>query len=141
MKQIIFGLLAGLLFGSGLTISMMVEPQRVIAFLDVFGHWDPTLAFVMGGGLLVYLPVYFGFIHKQQKTIFGLSCDLPTKKKVNTKLLIGSSLFGIGWGVSGICPGPALTSLTSLNWGIIVFVTTMLVGFFVAHKIELAISR
>lgn len=136
MKQIIFGLITGLLFGAGLTISTMVDPQRVLAFLDILGDWDPTLLFVMVGGLLVYLPFYYGFIHKRKMTCFGEQCDIPSNTTVDFKLLLGASLFGIGWGLSGICPGPALTNLSAMNPSIIVFIVLMLIGFFIASKLE-----
>lgn len=136
MKQILIGLLSGLLFGAGLTISTMVDPQRVLAFLDIFGNWDPTLAFVMGGGLMVYLPVYYCFVNKRKTTLFSTPCDIPNNKKIDKKLITGASLFGIGWGVSGICPGPAMTNISSLHDGIILFVITMLIGFMLGNKLQ-----
>lgn len=136
MKQILIGLLSGLLFGTGLTISTMVDPQRVLAFLDIFGNWDPTLAFVMGGGLMVYLPIYYCFVNKRKMTLFSTPCDIPNNKKIDKKLITGASLFGIGWGVSGICPGPAMTNITAFDMGVIVFVITMLIGFVIGHKCQ-----
>lgn len=133
MKQIIFGLLSGLLFGAGLTISTMVDPQRVISFLDIFGRWDPSLAFVMAGALLVYLPFYFLWVNPQKLTIFSETCDIPTNKSVDKKLIVGASLFGIGWGLSGICPGPALTNISAMEPGVIVFIVTMYLGFTLGH--------
>ena len=136
MKQILIGLVTGLLFGAGLTISTMVDPQRVLAFLDIFGNWDPTLAFVMGGGLIEYLPIYYGVVNKRKTTFFSTPCDIPSNQVIDKKLIIGAALFGIGWGVSGICPGPAMTNISSLNSGILVFVIMMLIGFFIGKKSE-----
>jgi len=136
MRNILFALLSGLLFGAGLTISMMVDPARVLGFLDVFGNWDPTLAFVMGGGVLVYLPIYQLYIKPRQHTIFGESCDTPDASKITAKLLIGSALFGVGWGLGGICPGPSITNLTGGLPGIMWFVISMLIGMIVAGKIK-----
>lgn len=139
MKQIVFGLLSGLLFGAGLTISTMVDPQRVIAFLDILGNWDPTLAFVMGGGLMVYLPIYFGFIRQRKTTLFSTPCEIPNNTSIDKKLILGSVIFGIGWGLSGVCPGPAITSLSSINMGFLTFIVTMLIGFFLGSKLEKAL--
>ncbi|GAC13823.1 DUF6691 family protein [Aliiglaciecola lipolytica] len=136
MKGIIFGLLSGLLFGIGLTISSMVDPKVVLGFLDLFGAWDPTLAFVMVGGLLVYLPFYHFYVKPKQHTIFGEPCDLPNKKNVDAKLVVGASLFGIGWGLSGICPGPAITNISGGVPGILLFVLAMLIGMMLASRVE-----
>lgn len=134
MKQIIFALISGLLFGAGLTISTMVDPARVMGFLDVFGNWDPTLAFVMAGGLAVYLPVYFLFVKPNKQTVFGEPCQIPQNKNIDAKLLLGASTFGLGWGLSGICPGPAIVNITGGLNGILMFVLSMLVGMIVATR-------
>lgn len=136
MRHCIFALLAGLLFGLGLTISTMVDPARVLAFLDIFGDWDPTLAFVMGGGLAVYLPVFYFFIKPNKTTLFGEACSLPESTTIDTKLIVGSSLFGIGWGLSGICPGPALANLSGGLTGILLFVATMLIGMMLSSSLS-----
>lgn len=136
MKQIIFGLLSGLLFGIGLTVSTMVDPQRVLGFLDIFGNWDPTLAFVMGGGLLIFLPFYYIYIQPIKKTIFDEPLDLPKKHTLDKNIIIGAVLFGIGWGLSGICPGPAITNLSGLEYEIILFVMAMLGGLLIGSKLE-----
>ncbi|MCU7553206.1 YeeE/YedE family protein [Alteromonas sp. ASW11-19] len=135
MKQLLTALIAGLLFGAGLTISMMVDPERVLDFLDIFGDWDPTLAFVMGGGLAVYLPIFHFVVKPRKTTVFGESCDLPSATKVDSKLLGGSVLFGLGWGLSGICPGPALSNLSGGLTGIFVFVATMILGMLIAGRL------
>ena len=128
MKQSLTALIAGLLFGAGLTVSTMVDPLRVLAFLDVFGDWDPTLAFVMGGALAVYLPVYQFFIRPAGRTLFNEPCHLPDKKKLDAPLLGGAIMFGVGWGLSGICPGPGIANLTQGSVEIFVFITALLIG-------------
>ncbi len=124
-------LLAGTLFGLGLAVSGMANPAKVIGFLDVAGDWDPTLAFVMGGALLVAIPA-FHVIFKRPRPVLAKDFDLPGNKGVDTRLLGGSVLFGIGWGLSGFCPGPAVTALVpALAAGIVpvfVFVAAMLAG-------------
>ncbi|GAC25736.1 hypothetical protein GMES_3459 [Paraglaciecola mesophila KMM 241] len=129
-------LLSGLLFGAGLTISTMVDPARVIAFLDVFGAWEPTLAFVMMGGISVYMPLYWAFVKPKNKTVFGGSLHLPTKTDIDKPLIFGALLFGIGWGISGICPGPALTNITSGDLGIYAFILSMVIGMISASKMS-----
>lgn len=136
MKQIFFALIAGLLFGIGLTVSTMVDPVRVLGFLNIFGDWDPTLAFVMAGGLAVYLPVFYLYVKPRQTTVFGEPCQIPQKSQIDKPLLMGSTIFGIGWGLSGICPGPALANLSGGVTGIWVFVVTMLLGMILASKIK-----
>jgi len=136
MRNCIFALIAGLLFGLGLTISTMVDPARVLAFLDIFGDWDPTLAFVMGGGLAVYLPLFYLFIKPNKTTLFGEPCSLPQTKTIDAKLIVGAALFGIGWGLSGICPGPALANITGGLPAILLFVATMLLGMIMAPRVS-----
>ena len=103
-------LLSGALFGLGLAVSGMANPTKVIGFLDVAGDWDPTLAFVMGGAILVAGPA-FGLIFRRRRPVLADDFDLPAKKEVDARLLGGSALFGIGWGLSGFCPGPAVVAL------------------------------
>lgn len=134
MKTVISALISGLLFGMGLTISGMVDPTKVLAFLDVTGQWDPTLAFVMVGALSLYLPIYYLWVKPRQNTMFGEKLQLPTNSRVDKKLLIGAGVFGVGWGLSGICPGPALVNISGGESGILLFVITMLIGMIVARK-------
>ncbi len=136
MKTIIFALISGVIFGAGLTVSTMVDPVKVLGFLDIAGNWDPTLAFVMGGGLAVYLPGYYLLVKPRGKTLFGDPCDLPTATKLDAKLILGASIFGVGWGLSGICPGPAITNLSSGNTQIYLFAGTMLVGMWLAGMVR-----
>jgi uncharacterized membrane protein YedE/YeeE len=135
MKLTLSALLAGLLFGAGLTISGMVDPVRVLGFLDITGDWDPTLAFVMAGGLCVYIPIYYLLVKPRNLSLLGEGIQIPINTKLDKKLLIGSSIFGIGWGMSGICPGPAISSISGGQVGIVYFVITMLVGMMISTKV------
>jgi uncharacterized membrane protein YedE/YeeE len=105
----------------------MVNPQKVIGFLDVAGDWDPTLAFVIGGALLVAIPA-FRLILRRSHPVLAEEFELPTKKDVDGRLLGGAALFGIGWGLAGLCPGPAVTALASGLLPVFAFVAAMVVG-------------
>jgi uncharacterized protein len=124
---IIAPLSCGLIFGAGLLISGMVQPTKVLGFLDIFGAWDPSLAVVMAAALAVAVP---GFRLAGLRTGPLLARDYfwPTKTGIDAPLVIGAALFGIGWGLVGLCPGPALESLATLSPGVIVFVIAMAVG-------------
>jgi len=117
--------IAGLLFGGGLTVSQMVNPEKVISFLDITGNWDPSLAFVMGGALLVTL-IGYKFVLKRSGPLFDDKFRLPTRKDIDAPLLIGAALFGIGWGLAGLCPGPALASASFAGTNAYIFVATMI---------------
>jgi hypothetical protein len=114
MRQIITALLAGLLFGTGLVVSGMSRPEKVLGFLDLGaipqGGWDPSLAFVMAGALLVAIPG-FAWARRRAKPFYGDAFQLPTSTKLDGKLILGAVIFGLGWGLVGYCPGPALTAL------------------------------
>ncbi len=131
----VFSLLSGLLFGLGLIISGMVNPGKVIGFLDLAGNWDPSLALVMIGGLAVTTPA-FRFVLKREQPLFESKFFLPGKLDIDRKLLGGAALFGIGWGLAGLCPGPALTGVASLNPSILLFVAAM-IGGMVLHYLTL----
>jgi len=122
--------LAGLGFGIGLIISGMTNPAKVIGFLDLFGQWDPSLMFVMIGAIFV---TFFGFrfIEKRKTTYFKEPLHLSGKTHINKDLVIGSILFGAGWAVAGLCPGPALVVLGSGNEKAIIFVVAMLAGMYI----------
>lgn len=128
---IIYSLLAEIIFGAGLTVSDMVNPARVLNFLDVAGNWDPTLIFVMAGGLAV-TSLGYRLVFRRGAPLIGDKFNLPTKRQIDLPLISGSALFGVGWGLAGICPGPALTDLETLEPKVLVFVVAMLVGMFVA---------
>lgn len=128
MLRMLTYLIGGTLFGLGLTISEMVNPQKVIGFLDVAGEWDPTLAFVMGGALLVAVPAFRIILKKRTKPVLEDDFELPTKKTVDGRLVGGSALFGVGWGLAGFCPGPAVTALASGLTPVFAFVAAMIAG-------------
>ena len=133
MLPTISSLVLGILFGLGLSISEMTDPARVIGFLDIAGRWDPTLMCVMGGALAVTLPL-FPWIQKRQKSLLGEPLQLPSQTHIDTRLIIGAAIFGIGWGLAGLCPGPALANLTSTSPGIVLFVLAMIAGQWLAIK-------
>lgn len=120
-------LVSGLVFGLGLAVSGMMNPAKVIGFLDVAGDWDPTLAFVMGGALLVAVPAY-RFIPKRGRPVLEEEFSLPKKKAIDAPLLGGSALFGVGWGLVGFCPGPAIAALGTGLLPVFAFVAAMLSG-------------
>ena len=123
----------GILFGLGLSISEMTDPARVIGFLDIAGRWDPTLICVMGGALAVTLPL-FPWIQKRQKSLLGEPLQLPSQTRIDARLIIGAAIFGIGWGLAGLCPGPALANLASASPGIALFVLAMIAGQWLAIR-------
>jgi uncharacterized membrane protein YedE/YeeE len=119
--------IVGLLFGLGLMLSGMTDPGKVIGFLDLFGAWDPSLALVMGGAILVGF-FAFTIAKKRTTTFLGGVLRFPTNMDIDKKLLVGSLLFGAGWGLAGFCPGPALVSMADGQPKALVFVLAMLVG-------------
>jgi uncharacterized protein len=127
-------LISGALFGIGLIVSGMSDPAKVLNFLDVFGTWDPSLAFVMVGALLV-TAVGYRLAWRRQKPVLTEKFDLPLRQHIDVRLLTGAALFGVGWGLSGFCPGPAVTSLALLAPGTLIFVPTMLVGMWMARSL------
>ena len=126
MKNI-YALLAGLIFGLGLIVSGMANPEKVIGFLNIFGRWDPSLAFVMGGAIFVGV-FSFRYIVKREKTLLGGILHLSNEKSINKRLIFGSLIFGLGWGVAGFCPGPALVSVGMGSLKGVLFVIAMLAG-------------
>ncbi|MGA0806473.1 MAG: DUF6691 family protein [Pseudohongiellaceae bacterium] len=124
---VVMSLVAGILFGIGLTLSDMINPQRVLGFLDVAGAWDPTLVFVMGGALLVTFPA-FHFVKKFGKPVCALQFQIPTNKVIDRKLVVGAALFGVGWGLVGFCPGPALAALVTLQTDVFIFGASLVAG-------------
>jgi uncharacterized membrane protein YedE/YeeE len=126
--KLIVALLCGMLFGAGLTVSQMVDPNKVLNFLDIFGHWDPSLAFVMMGGISVFALGYFGIVKNREKPVFDEVFDLSKNTKIDKQLVLGAVLFGLGWGLAGICPGPAIANISNGDSKIIVFIVMMLLG-------------
>ena len=127
-------LLGGALFGSGLVVSGMTDPSKVIGFLDFFGHWDPALAFVMGGAVVTFGSGLF-FLRRCQGTSSSIHLPDLSTSPVEKRLVVGSILFGIGWGLGGFCPGPALANLAALRAEALVFVPLMLMGMFFAQRV------
>ncbi len=131
--------LIGVFFGFGLIISGMTNPQKILNFLDLGGSWDPSLIFVMGGGVLVGLAGFY-LTAKRTEVFFGGAMHLPTRRDITKPLVIGSFIFGVGWGIAGFCPGPAIVSIGSGQIKAAGFVVAMLIGmwvcdkFFAAHK-------
>ena len=125
----LISLISGSIFGIGLVISEMINPEKVLGFLDLFGKWDPSLAFVMIGALIVSSPL-FHLIKKREKPIFMNEFNYSNNKNINKQLICGSALFGTGWGLTGLCPGPAISSLALLNTSSIIFVVSMFIGFY-----------
>lgn len=132
MKNLI-GLLSGIVFGVGLVISGMTNPIKVVGFLDIFGEWDYSLAFVMGGAVVINL-ILFTLILKR-KPLLEEDHSLPSIFKVDKKLISGSALFGIGWGLVGICPGPGIVNLVTLNINSIVFIISMITGMIIFKSV------
>ena len=127
IRQAAVALLAGALFGLGLVISGMTDPANVIAFLDVTGAWDPRLAFVMGGAVAVAAPAFW-WVQRHRRTLLAEPAQLPATRGIDQRLVAGSLLFGIGWGLAGICPGPGVVAAALGSGGARLFTGAMLVG-------------
>lgn len=133
-------LLAGVLFGVGLLVSGMTQPNKVLGFLDPFGHFDASLIFVMLGAIGVHLLAY-RYRRARNAPFFGAVFVVPSRRDVDAKLLFGSLLFGMGWGLGGYCPGPALVSLPGGKLGTLVFAAAMIAGMFATAKLESVLTR
>ena len=125
-------LLCGLIFGFGLLVSGMMQPTKVLGFLDIFGAWDPSLAVVMVAALAVCVPG-FALVRRRERPVLALQNAWPTKTDVDRPLVIGATMFGIGWGLVGLCPGPALENLATLSPSVILFVVAMVAGMLLHH--------
>lgn len=125
--QLITALLAGFVFGLGLIVSGMSNPAKVVGFLDLAGPWDPSLAFVMAGAIALGLGI-FAYARRRDRSVLGLPMQLPAPRRPDMRLVVGSALFGVGWGTAGICPGPAVVLLGSGAGEGAVFVAAMLAG-------------
>ncbi|MCK0751837.1 DUF6691 family protein [Chromohalobacter japonicus] len=133
--KMLAGYLAGLLFGLGLAISGMTDPARVIGFLDVAGDWDPTLVFVLGGAVVTTF-IGYRLVWRHQTPLFESRFQLPTRRDLDIRLLGGAALFGIGWGLSGYCPGPAVASLSGLSWPLAAFIVTLIAGWWLSRRMN-----
>ena len=127
--------LSGIIFGFGLSISEMINPTRVIGFLDIAGNWDMTLLLVMCGALAVAL-TGFTFVLNRPRPLFADKFSLPTKSQIDKSLVIGSALFGTGWGLAGFCPGPAIAALATLSPSVFLFVLAMIAGQWLASGLD-----
>ncbi len=132
-KPLIAAAGAGLLFGFGLILSGMTDPAKVRAFLDITGQWNPALAFVMGGAILAALPA-FAWARRHRTTLAGAPLSLPDRTLIDARLVGGAALFGGGWGLSGLCPGPALVVGSSGSLPVLVFVAAMAVGLLLSRR-------
>ncbi len=127
MPLILASFACGLVFGTGLLISGMTDTMKVLGFLDIFGAWDATLAFVMAGAVAI-TSIGYALARRRGAPVFAAQNLWPTRKNIDTPLVIGATLFGIGWGLVGLCPGPALVNLASLSFPVIAFVVAMAAG-------------
>lgn len=135
MKISISCLLAGVLFGCGLTVSQMINPAKVISFLDISGNWDPSLAFVMGAALTI-TSIGYRTVLKRKIPLLVDKFQLPSRGDADAKLIFGASIFGIGWGIAGLCPGPAIASISFGGNNSIIFVVTMTITIFIYRYIN-----
>ena len=127
---------SGLFFGAGMVVSGMVQPEKVLGFLDIFGEWDPSLAFVMFGALLVFAPVYHLLIKPRECALDGSPFRFEKQNSVDARLVCGAGIFGLGWGLAGFCPGPIIASLAGGNVLVFIFLISMLAGIGLAMGIE-----
>lgn len=134
MGRLLTSLISGIVFGIGMAVSGMTNTQRVQGFLDVFGAWDPTLAFVMGGGLMV-TTIGYRLVLRQPAPRFAVKFSLPTKTAIDKPLILGAAIFGVGWGLVGYCPGPALAGLSYGYAPTLTFIPAMIAGLLIAHRI------
>ncbi|MBJ3777596.1 DUF6691 family protein [Acuticoccus mangrovi] len=138
--RLLTGFLSGLVFGVGLVISGMSNPAKVLNFLDILGPWDPSLAFVMGGASVTAF-IGYRLAWRRPQPVFNPSFAVPTNRRIDAPLLLGAAIFGIGWGIGGFCPGPALTAIPLLAPGTLVFVPAMLIGLFLGTRSREAAAR
>jgi len=131
----IIAALSGLVFGAGLIISGMTNPYRIFGFLDVTGDWDPTLAFVMGGAVLVAAPA-FALARWRKKALLGDPIQLPPRRPVTASIVLGAAIFGIGWGLSGLCPGPSIVVLSTLHPKALVFFSGLIGGIWIGRAVR-----
>lgn len=126
---------AGLLFGLGLLLAGMADPAKVLAFLDLAGNWNPSLALVMAGAIATaVLPL--GWAGRRSRALLGGAMQLPTRRDLDARLIGGSLLFGVGWGIAGLCPGPAVTLLLVGHWQVLLFVAAMLAGMLIVAALD-----
>ena len=134
VKQNVISFVVGFLFAIGLAVSGMTQPQKIIGFFNI-SHWDPSLIFVMIGAVGVHL-ISYPLVKRRQSPLLESKWHVPTRRDVTPRLMLGSALFGIGWGLAGFCPGPALASLAAGDVRTVVFVVTMILGMLLFRKTE-----
>lgn len=139
--RIVSAFVTGLMFGLGLAISGMTQPGKVVAFLDFTGAWDPSLAFVMGGALLVFAPTFFLVRKRREKPVLEREFDLPTQTQVTPRLAVGASIFGAGWGLAGFCPGTAITTLPTGSSAVLTVVAGMFLGILATWGAQSALAQ
>ena len=135
MRNLLPGLVVGQIFGAGLALSDMVNPARVLAFLDLAGHWDPSLAFVMGGALIPSAIAY-AVVRRMQRPLLADEFRIPQNRSLEPQLLLGATIFGVGWGLVGLCPGPAIAGLALGDWQLWLFAAAMFGGMLL-HRISI----
>ncbi|EKV00110.1 putative transporter component [Leptolyngbya sp. PCC 7375] len=135
LKQNLVALSSGLLFGLGLGLSQMIDRERILGFLDITGNWDPALLFVLGGAVGVTV-IAFRFVLRLPSPIFATAFRLPTYKEVDLPLVLGAAIFGIGWGIAGYCPGPAIVALILKSWSPMIFLAAFVAGSFTSQLIN-----
>ena len=128
MRKLVISALVGLLFSVGLALSGMTQPSKIIGFLDFLGDWDPTLLFVMAGAILVHLPLY-RLVKKRKSPILSAKFLIPDRRDIDKKLIAGAAIFGMGWGLAGFCPGPAIVAAGAGLAEALIFVAAMVAGF------------
>ncbi len=134
-RSLALAVIAGGLFGAGLVVSGMTQPARIIAFLDPLAHWDPSLAFVMAGAVVVYAIAYRSIRHHRPQPWFDVGFHMPSRRDVDLRLVIGAAIFGVGWGLGGLCPGPGIVAAAAGNTSAMAFVLAMLAGMYAQHRI------
>ena len=138
--KLVYAVFTGLVFGIGISISGMIDPAKVLNFFDVAGTWDPSLAFVMGGALLV---TFLGYrlVWRRETPLFEGRFQVPTSTSIDGKLIGGSALFGVGWGIAGFCPGAAIPALGTGRWEVALFLAAVVAGFFLRRLVALVPDR
>ena len=128
-------LVAGLLFGAGLLVSGMTNPANVLGFLDIFGHWRPQLAYVMAAAVITAAPSFW-FVRHNRRSLLGAPVDMPDRRRIDKPLLAGAAIFGVGWGLSGICPGPGIVLLASGHGMAYLFMAAVIAGMWLVQLIR-----
>jgi len=135
--KLLYALITGLVFGVGIAVSGMMDPAKVLNFFDIEGAWDPSLAFVMGGAVIITF-IGYRLVWKREAPLFGGRFQIPSGTDIDMKLVGGSALFGIGWGIAGFCPGAAIPALGTGRWEVVLFLVAVAFGFYVRRLLAAA---